>query len=119
MTKIVSLALIGVVITAACSSLNPRNDRPAVIVRANEHSRIMVQQAIANMLHGARVEIANSALTETSELAIHRTLLSGRDLGGVDNFQLVSNRGNCYLIHLNTQAREALSSIECAELSSD
>jgi hypothetical protein len=119
MTKITSLVIFTLLFVASCSSLNPRLDRPAVIAAANEQSLQLIRHAIANLLQGASVDLAEDALTQTSSLAVHRTLLTSRDLGVIDNFQLVLNRGDCYLVHLNTQNRQLLNEFDCRALNTE
>lgn len=119
MTKNTSLVIFTLLFITACSSLNPSLDRPAVIAVASEQSLQIVQHAIANLLHGANVTLADDALTQASSLTVHRTLLTSRDLGVVDNFQLVINRDDCYLVHQNTQNRQLVNELDCRVLISD
>ncbi len=92
MTKQIYLGLLAILLVSACSALNPSLDRPAIISDANEMSNQLITHAIANLLHGARVEVAEDVFTQSSSIVVHRSLLAGRDLGVVDNFRLVINK---------------------------
>lgn len=117
MNKFICISILSALLLAACASKNI--DRPAVLTQTNAEIRQVIVHAMANLLRGAQVQIADSALTETSTVEVHRTLIGSRGLGTVDRFHLVNNRGTCYLVHQNTQNRQTLEGVSCVALATE
>lgn len=117
MNKLICLALVSAVLLGGCASTNI--DRPAVLTQTNAEIRQLIIHAMANLLRGAQVQIADNALTETSTVEVHRTLIGSRGLGTVDRFHLINNRGVCYLVHQNTQNRQTLEGVSCVALATE
>ncbi len=87
-------------------------DVPAVIVRPTDASRAALARAVSDALGGARVTLADYALTNSSELVIERMLRRGPAGEPIDprgekpeKFQLVKSGADCVLIHDETGRR--------------
>lgn len=117
MNKLICPSILSVLMTLGCASA--ALDSPAVLTQPSAETRQLIIHAIANMLRGAQVQIADDALTQNSILTVHRSLLAGRDLGSVDRFQLIINGDECFLVHLNTQNRQSLEGVDCVALATE
>ena len=110
---------------AACATARGAQpqDVAAVIVRPTAQSRAALAEAVSISLNGAQVTLADSALTDSSELAIERVprrdpqgrLLDGRGTGEKpERFRLVKSGADCILVHEQTGRRLRLVDTECA-----
>jgi hypothetical protein len=109
----------------ACVTAAPApsaDDVPAVIVQPTAASRAALAQAVSIALDGANVTLADSALTDSSDLIIERTVrrdpeghpIQGRVTEKPERFHLVRSGGQCVLIHERTGKRYRLVETECA-----
>ncbi len=110
---------------AACATakgVQPQ-DVPAVIVRPTAQSRAALAQAVSLCLNGARVTLADFAMTNSSELVIERVprrdpegrLLDGRGTGEKpERFELVKSGADCVLVHEQSGRRVRLDDTDCA-----
>ena len=98
-------------------------DVPAVIVRPTPESRAALARAVSTALHGAKVTLADDALTAASTLVIERAPqrdprglpANGRELGLPERFRLVKSGADCVLVHDRSGARLKLDATECSE----
>ena len=106
---------------AACVSTVSRSDEPAVIAAPTAESREELARAVSTALHGARVTLADDALTRESLLIIERARprdakgrpIDGRVLEKPEQFQLVKSGSQCVLIHRRAGERYPLAHTTC------
>jgi hypothetical protein len=99
-------------------------DVPALIVNPTAESRAALVQTVRAALNGARVTLADEALTRESTLVIERTVrrdaagrrVQGRELGLPERFRLVKSGGSCVLVHERTGRRSVLDHTQCVEV---
>ena len=111
---------------AGCGTLRAEADAPAVIVNPTAESRAELVRAVGAALDGARVTVADDALTHESVLLIERAkrldpnglLANGRELGMPERFRLVKSGGQCVLVHERSGKRFALAATACAPIPS-
>ncbi|MCA1826687.1 MAG: hypothetical protein ABR567_11870 [Myxococcales bacterium] len=112
-------------ISTACHAATPMpsaDEVPAVIVRPTAQSRAALEEAVSIALNGAKVTLADLALTGGSELMIERMIrrdpeghpVQGRVTEKPERFRLVRSGGDCVLIHERTGKRYRLVDTECA-----
>ncbi len=91
----------------------------AIIVHPTPQSRSALLQAVTDAL-GAKVMLADHALTRESTLVVERSAealrMVGRDLGTPEKFRLEIVGNDCVLIHDRTGRRFTLVATECAPL---
>lgn len=105
---------------SACASM-AQDDSPALIVNSSEITRAELVRVIGTALGSPDVLIAPDALTRESAVFIEQRpardatgqRLSGRDYGRPERFDLVTQNGECVLVHASTQKRYALSGVRC------
>ncbi|HYZ88056.1 MAG TPA: hypothetical protein VE620_02055 [Myxococcales bacterium] len=106
----------------AGTAVHAASDVPAVVTNPTPESRAELARAVSAALGGAKVTLAEDALTRESTLVVERTrrrdpnglLANGRDLGKPDRFRLVKNGPGCVLVHENSGRRFALVQTPCA-----
>ena len=113
-----------VALTIACRtpSAGGPPDVPAVIVHPTAESRAALAEAVSIALNGAKVTLADFALTGSSELMIERMIrrdpeglpVQGRVTERPERFKLVKSGADCVLIHEGTGRRYRLVDTECA-----
>lgn len=125
MTAPAALICCAALLAGACQATPPGDDPPgevpARLVNPTEATREELQRVVSDMLFGAKITLADAALTHSSVLVVERSRtgsiqnppLSGRDLGRPERFQLVRTGGRCVLIHGDDQARYELTEAEC------
>ena len=99
---------------AACVSAQA--DVPAIIDQPTQESRAELARAVSRALDGARVALADDALTHDSLLVIEKAQLLGRDLDRPERFRLVRTGTQCALVHERTGRRTTLASATCLPL---
>ena len=103
-----------------CQTLVADEERPARIVDADDASRAALQAAV-NEAFGREVMLADTALTDSSQLVIEITPPStienpvpvGLDLSKPFRFQLVKSGDDCILVSLQDESRRALANTRC------
>lgn len=111
------------VLLSACASTAPANDVPAVITNASTLTHDEIRRVLSAALDGAPVTIAADALTETSVVSIQRTpvrdqkglLVTGRDPGRPEIFELRKKGRLCTLVHQRTGKHITLAVARCKE----
>ena len=108
-------------VLTGCASTPSHSDEPALITAPTPASREELARVVSTALHGARVTLADDALTKESVLFIERARI--RDASGVpidgrvmekpEQFQLVKSGAECVLIHRRTGERHALTHTTC------
>jgi hypothetical protein len=114
-------------VVVACRTVPSRRDVPAVIVNPTPQSRAALAAAVSEALNGAKVTLADDALTRTDSLIIEREQprdptgrpLDGRERGMPEHFQLVKSGDQCVLVHRRTERRFPLAGIACSAFSKD
>jgi hypothetical protein len=110
---------------SACRTTAPAagaGEVPALIVRPTAQSRAALGEAVTIALNGAKVTLADYALTGSSELMIERMIrrdaegnpVQGRVTEEPERFRLVKSGADCVLIHERTGRRYRLIDTECA-----
>jgi len=105
----------------ACTSSVAQPAVPAIIDKPTAESRAELARVVSEALNGARVTLADDALTRESVLIIERAhprdangvTLSGRDFGRPEHFRLVKMGEHCALVHERTGKRTTLASTTC------
>ena len=87
---------------------------PAFIPEPSSTSQQLITDAVISMTQNSQVQLGPDAFAEGDTLILHRTQLTGRDLGTVERFRLISIGENCYLIYENSGARSDLQGLDCA-----
>ncbi|MEX1032345.1 MAG: hypothetical protein WDZ30_03205 [Cellvibrionaceae bacterium] len=93
----------------------------ALITDPTPASRAELQNIVSTALHGAHVNLADDALTESSTLVIERqprrdplgNRLPGRTLETPERFHLLLSGGKCVLVHHNSEQRWELREASC------
>ncbi|PYQ02679.1 MAG: hypothetical protein DMF82_15455 [Acidobacteria bacterium] len=119
---VLTLALAGILSVVACAPVSAQRDVPAVVTSPTPESRAELARLVGRALSGAKVTIADDALTRDSELIIERgwartakgVPLDGRETGRPEHFRLVKNGSSCVLVHERTGKRFTLLSATCA-----
>jgi hypothetical protein len=113
--------LAAALLLAACRMAPAQQALPAVLTHPAAEVRLELVAAIQAMSGFARVSLADSDLTRTSELVIERTqqsdgrggLLQGRELQSPQRFQLQRVDGQCWLLHRPSGQRQRLMHAQC------
>ena len=116
------LTVAGLLCLAACATVSPQRDVPAVITSPTPESRAELVRLVSRALHGAPLTIADDALTRDCVLIIERARargadgapLTGRDTGKPEHFRLVKNGPRCVLVHEGSGKRFTLKSATCS-----
>jgi hypothetical protein len=119
-----ALTVAGLLGLAACATVSPQRDVPAVIASPTPESRAELLRVVSRALNGAPVTIADDALTHDSALIIERARargadgapLTGRDTGKPEHFRLVKSGSRCVLVHERTGKRYPLASASCSPI---
>ncbi len=121
MTVQTTLFIGAALLLSACNTLSAAHDFPAVIVSPTEQSRAELLRIVTNALYGAKLMLADDALTQSSLLNIersaHRDLrgrqFNGRELGMPHQFRLLRNGSQCVLVKLPDEGRWVLAETSC------
>jgi hypothetical protein len=116
------LTVAGLLCLAACATVPPQRDVPAVITSPTAKSRAELVRVVSRALNAAPLTIADDALTRDSALIIERARargpdgapLTGRDTGKPEHFRLVKNGSRCVLVHEGSGKRFTLASATCS-----
>lgn len=118
-----SSVLLFVFLLSSCKQeiLHGASDFPAILINTTPQSQIELNQIVSKALNGVPVTLADDALTQTSVLIIERARqpdfnnnrVLGRDLSMPEQFRLVINNGQCFLIHQENGQRYLLSQAVC------
>jgi hypothetical protein len=108
----------------ACRTVPAQRECPSVIIDPSAESRAALAEAVSQALNGARVKLADDALTKTDLLTIERELhrdssglpLNGRERRMPEQFRLVKAGEQCTLVHAGTGRRFPLAGVKCAPL---
>jgi hypothetical protein len=122
LTRLAVATLAGIGSLAACATLPPAPEVPAVITSPTPESRAELRHVVSQALHGAPLTLADDALTGESTLIVERgrargpdgTPLQGRDRGRPERFRLVKDGSRCVLVHDGSGHRFTLSSAICS-----
>jgi hypothetical protein len=106
----VNRVVLASVLLLSCASAQP--DVAALIDQPTKESRAELAQAVATVLNGAPVTLADDALTRDSLLIIERAH-TGRDLDKPEHFRLVRTDAHCVLVHERTGQRRTLVATTC------
>ena len=116
--------LLGALVIAAtvfgCQTVGANHDKPARIVNADDASRAALQEAV-NTAFGTDVTLADSALTDSSQLTIERNPRPsmenpnplGRNMELPFQLRLVINGADCVLIDQRDRTRYTLANTSC------
>lgn len=110
----------------ACDSWPALRAHPALITHATAASRADLERAVSQAFGGARVRLADDALTHDSLLIVGRAQardarglpLNGRELERPQHFRLLRRGWHCVLLHVETGKSSALLHTECRVLPS-
>ena len=105
---------------AACKSIAPDANQPALIVEPSDASRAALQ-ATVNRLLDTDVTLSGDALTETSFLFIERRIprsidgspAQGRNMEMPYRFTLLTNGTDCVLVDERDGSRHLLADTKC------
>lgn len=115
------LLLVSVFCLAGCAHPQAHPDSPALIADPSPQTRAELRTAVAAVLGVGDVTIADDALTQSSTLFVERSLkrdakgqlLSGRELGRPERFDLVASGEKCVLIRAKDGQRFQLKHTAC------
>lgn len=114
------MALLATIGLCGCQTIVADIERPARIVDADAASRAALQAAV-NDAFGRDVRLADTALTDSSELLIEisppgtmqNPVPVGLDLGKPFRFQLVKSGDDCVLVNRQDDSRQVLANTRC------
>ncbi len=103
-----------------CKTIGDDQERPALIVEADDASRADLQQVV-NTIVGAEVMLSPTAFSERSVLVIENwprgtmqnPVPQGRTMEAPVRLQLVTNGGGCLLIDSRDGSRHPLRNVNC------
>jgi hypothetical protein len=106
---------------AACGTPAVQPEYPALLTNPSPTTLLEIEQTISTAMDGAKVSIAEDALTTSSQLTIEQSMLRsidqqpemGRNLGRPDQFQLLIDGPQCVLVHDKTGLHWLLKTVEC------
>jgi hypothetical protein len=106
---------------AACSTPAVNSEYPALLTNPGPSTTLEIEQTISSAMEGAKVSIAEDALTTSSQLTIEQNMIRsieqqpemGRNLGRPDHFQLLIDGPQCVLVHEKTGLHWLLNTVEC------
>ncbi len=106
-------------VLGACETLPPRKGAPAILSNPSAQTTAELNEVISKALHGARVTIAQDALTTESGLIIERAFnqMAGRRMDRPDHFTLSLSGHQCILTHEETDTHYALKHAKCTPVS--
>ena len=110
-----------IVLLSACQSVNAQPEQDALLLHASPEAQKELTATIAKMLGLKSVLVAAESLTKSSYLPFDRVKLrdqSGLMMQGLETekpqvFKLVVKGNACWLLHLNSDKRELLVSVQC------
>ena len=110
-----------IVFLSACQSVNAQPEQDALLLHASPEAQKELTATIAKMLGLKSVLVAAESLTKSSYLPFDRVKLrdqSGLMMQGLETekpqvFKLVMKGNACWLLHLNSDKRDLLVSVQC------
>mgnify|MGYP001820756220 CR=1 FL=1 len=114
------LAVTGGLLLAACKTVAPDANQPALIVEPTDASRAALQETVSRLL-GRDVLLSGEALTDTSFLFIERRYpqsidgspAEGRNMEMPYRFTLLTNGTDCVLVDERDGSRHLLADTKC------
>lgn len=123
MNKLITLCafLAASLAVTACQSRSQAKDLAALILSPTQQGQLELIQIVANAIGRESVQLADDALTRSSDLIIERKqkkriegrLGGGREMSSPEHFKLVLSGSSCFLIHQADQARYELTESRC------
>ena len=106
-----------VLCVGACD-VRPEADRPAVVAEQTPAGIAELREVVQSALGRTDIRLADTALTDSSILALERgaaagAVATGRTVELPERFELVENAGRCYLIRVTSGERYRLRDISC------
>lgn len=106
---------------AACAGAQQESTTPAVLTATSPEVRVELAEAIAEMLGGNPVPIADDALTQSPVLVLDRApragpdglLANGREMGRPDFLRLLRVGARCVLADDRSGRRRVLQRAQC------
>jgi hypothetical protein len=113
-----------VLLMCSCSAIPQVQDRQAVITDPTDRSRAELLRTVSQALNGAKIMLADDALTQGSLLTIERSLVHdlpggrilGRELSVPQQFELVKHGSECVLVKQPDGGRWVLVETSCVAL---
>lgn len=110
-------------ILSSCLATQPLHPVEALLEQPSAQSRLIVQNAIGNLLNSQPVKLADNVFTQKSTVIIESNqpkdnqgrLLDGREIRQADTFTLLTEDGKCYLRHDQNGHIVLLGNISCKE----
>ena len=107
-----------------CSVVPQAQDRPAIVTNPTEQSRAELLRVVSQALNGAKIMLADDALTQSSVLTIERSpmhdlrggKIMGRELSVPQQFTLIKNGSECVLVKLPDNSRWVLVETNCVAI---
>ena len=115
------LRLLLLLAVCGCSGPAVQPDVPALRAEVSSASTEEIEQTISTAMNGVPVTVADDALTTESTLLIERSTqralgrpqVPGRSLERPQQFQLIVDARQCFLVHRETGLRWLLAETEC------
>ncbi len=109
-----TVGIVAAFVVTACQNAPAQNDAPAIVTDPTPESRAELLRVVTTALNGARVRLADDALTSDSLLIVEREQHTGREFGRPDHFRLMKSGSRCVLEHQGTGGRWQLTETTCA-----
>ena len=119
-----ALAVAALLAVAACATASGGRNEPAVLTHPTADSRAELLRIVSGALQGARITLADDALTRDGTLILERAPArtaggvprNGRETGRPQHFRLMKRGSRCVLVHERTGRRFPLAAATCAPL---
>lgn len=115
------LLLLGLVVFVGCQITQAQQPVDALLETQSTKTRVVLEQAVGNLLNSQPVKLADDVFTLSSTVIIERShpkdgfdrLIDERDLRPIDSFTLLLQSNECLLKHDQTKVVIQLLDIEC------
>jgi len=115
------LLLLALVVLVGCQITQAQQPVNALLETQSTKTRVLLEQAIGNLLNSQPVKLADDVFTLSSTVIIERShsidgfgrLIDERDLKPIDSFTLLLQSNKCLLKHEQTNVVIQLLDIEC------
>lgn len=116
-----SIVVVAPFILSSCLATQPVHPVEALLEQPSAESRLILENAIGNLLNSQPIKLADTVFTIKSSVIIERSqprdsrgnLLDGRETRPVDTVSLFTEDGKCYLKHDQSGFVKLINNISC------
>jgi hypothetical protein len=113
--------LIAAMLLSSCKTTQAEPSAPALLVLSSSETRIILEQAIGDLMNSQAVKLADNVFIQKSTVIIDRrypydsrgNLLDGREVRQADTVTLLTEDAKCYVRHNQSGNIKLVESLRC------